>query len=150
MANNQRPISQILQSGASDLRRLVERSHHWRRLDRRLRALLPAPLASHCRLAGLRQRTLVLLVDSPAWATRARLSVPLLLRRLRAEGVDEIELRIAPPPTERRRGAGRRALPVSEENANLLIELAKNTTDPALGAALSRLARHARARERKS
>ena len=57
-------------------------------LDRRLRPLLPAPLAGHCRLANLREKQLVFLVDAPVWRAKLRLLESEVLDAARSLGLD--------------------------------------------------------------
>jgi len=49
------------------------------RLDKTLQPLLPPADRGHIRLACVEDETLVLAADSPAWATKARLSAAQLL-----------------------------------------------------------------------
>lgn len=60
-------------------------------LDRRLRPLLPLPLAAHARLANYERGRLVFLVDSPVWRTKLRLLAPDLLAGARSIGLDAAE-----------------------------------------------------------
>ncbi|MGH9101934.1 MAG: DciA family protein [Acidimicrobiales bacterium] len=58
-------------------------------------------VAEHARPAALRQGTLVVAVDHPAWATQLRLMGPDLLARLeRLAGTpvaDQVQVRVVPP-----------------------------------------------------
>jgi hypothetical protein len=60
-------------------------------LDRRLRPLLPFPLAAHARLANHERGRLVYLVDSPVWRAKLRLLAPELLVGARSMGLDAAE-----------------------------------------------------------
>jgi len=57
-------------------------------LDRRLRPLLPTPLAAHCRLANVREKQLVFLVDAPVWRAKLRLHEADVLDAARSLGLD--------------------------------------------------------------
>ncbi|MGY0558018.1 MULTISPECIES: DciA family protein [unclassified Lysobacter] len=63
-------------------------------LDRRLRPLLPPPLAAHARLANYERGRLVYLVDSPVWRTKLRLLAPELLAGARSIGLGVTEFAI--------------------------------------------------------
>lgn len=60
-------------------------------LDRRLRPLLPAPLAAHARLANYERGRLVFVVDAPVWRARLRLLAPELLDAARSIGLAPAE-----------------------------------------------------------
>lgn len=68
-------------------------------LDRRLRPLLPDPLAAHARLANFENGRLVFLVDAPVWRARLRLATPELLDAARSLGLAaaEVVVKTAPP-----------------------------------------------------
>jgi hypothetical protein len=73
----------------NDLSRLVERAREAGELDARVRALLPAELGCHVTGAVLHDDTVVVLVDSAAWACRLRFYGPELAKSLspRYDGV---------------------------------------------------------------
>ena len=56
-------------------------------LDRRLRPLLPPPLAAHARLANYERGRLVFVVDAPVWRAKLRLLAPVLLDGARSIGL---------------------------------------------------------------
>ena len=68
-------------------------------LDRRLRPLLPDPLAAHARLANFENGRLVFLVDAPVWRAKLRLATPELLGAARSLGLaaTEVVIKTAPP-----------------------------------------------------
>ncbi len=116
-------------------------------LQRRLRDLLPSPLAEHCRIANARGRTIIVYVDSAAWATQLRFLSDQLAKALLGEGGGRLQVRVQPlsRPSARRRG--RPPLRLSPDNARLLEETAEAVSDEALGRALRRLARRGSAGE---
>jgi hypothetical protein len=74
-------------------------------LDRRLRPLLPSPLAAHARLANYERGRLVFVVDAPVWRAKLRLLAPELLDAARSIGLAAAEFVVktslvppAPPP----------------------------------------------------
>jgi hypothetical protein len=78
-------------------------------LDRRLRPLLPSPLAAHARLANYERGRLVFVVDAPVWRAKLRLLAPELLDAARSIGLAAAEFVVktslvppAPPPPARR------------------------------------------------
>ena len=74
-------------------------------LDRRLRPLLPSPLAAHARLANYERGRLVFVVDAPVWRAKLRLLAPELLDAARSIGLAAVEFVVktslvsaSPPP----------------------------------------------------
>lgn len=112
-------------------------------------AAVRAPLGEHARVARLDPAGWVILVDSPAWASRLRFGIKAVRRGLEARlrrPVPELEVRVEPaalPPPPR---PAPRPIAVSDNTARVLASAAAGIDDPALAAALQRLARHARAR----
>lgn len=141
-----RSIAQILeQVGNSDLRTLSARSRQAAELETRVLACLPADLAEHCRVGGISEGCLRLLVPTPAWAARLRFEAPQLVKSLLQQGattIRSVDVRIAPPATPRT--APERHLRLSADNARLLEQTARAVTDPQLALALARLARRGR------
>jgi hypothetical protein len=106
-------------------------------------ALLPEPLRGHCAPGPVRDGTLTLILDSPAWATRARYQAADLVAELKPMRIDAIRVLVRPPkpavPDEHQRKVPR----LSPKVARLLSEAAEATDDPYLARALRNLARRA-------
>lgn len=124
-----------------DLKRLIAHADDLARLQRQVHALMDPELAAHCRVADLTRDTLVLEVDSPAWATRLRYQGNGLLRTLRASpelaAVTQLRTCVRPPQAP---AAKERRAHLSEQGAEALRRAADVIDDPALSAALRRLA----------
>jgi hypothetical protein len=135
-------IKQVLTASNTDLNRLLGQAKGLDTLNTRLAKILPVPLSHHCAAAGIHQHDLVLIVDSPAWATKIRLMLPLIKKRLGDLGVESLTLKIQPVSLPSQ--APLRGRPsMSKNTSNLLIELAEITSDCKLKNALRRLSRHA-------
>jgi len=83
----------------NDLSQLVLRAREAGELDARVRALLPESLAAHVTGAVLHDDTVVVLVDSAAWASRLRFHAPELAERLapRYDGaVTRVRVKVRP------------------------------------------------------
>lgn len=83
----------------TDLSQLVLRAREAGELDARVRALLPEGLAAHVSGAVLHDDTVVVLVDSAAWASRLRFHAPELVERLapRYDGaVTRVRVKVRP------------------------------------------------------
>jgi hypothetical protein len=89
----------VIAGQSEALRRLTAQAGELKRLNERLKALLPPTLATHAEVAVVREDTLVLLASSAAWAARLRYSVPDILRLLATDeafpGVRNIRIRVA-------------------------------------------------------
>lgn len=69
-------------------------------VDQLLRPHLPAGLAAHARLANVRGRRLVFLVDAPTWHARLRMASPDLIAAARSLGleVEAVGIKVATQP----------------------------------------------------
>ena len=125
------------------LRQLTDQANRLSELDRAMRNVLPANLATHVRLATINDGCLVLQAESPAWATQLRYKTPEILANLRRNpdfsAIRSIRIRNAlgaaePPP---RVSAARR---LGHAAAGALRAQAASTDDAALREVLLRLA----------
>jgi hypothetical protein len=141
-----RPVGNLLNDRANPSRKLIEHSLLLERLSGQVRTLLPNACRPHCRVANLRAGLLSIAVDSPAWAARVRFLAPRLLQNLQRQTdlpVHRIEVSVMPVEVSiARTGMPRPGL--SHKTLALLEETAQSMDDPALRAALLRLARRRR------
>lgn len=144
MAQNENPITLMQPADRHLASNLLQRAQLLQAMTFSLRQYLPAPLAEHCWVAAPRERTLVLVTDSPAWATQLRYQQQEILKLLNSEfrlQLNRLRIRIgAPPPAPRPPAAGPR---LSRQGAAVLEAAAASIGDPELSAALRRLARRA-------
>jgi len=86
------------QSHYSRLTHLLKHAENQASWTSQLRALLPAELAAHCRVADITRGSLVIQVGSAAWATRLRFVVvdrlPLLQQLADFRDVQDIRLQV--------------------------------------------------------
>jgi hypothetical protein len=139
------PVNKILtsQRSTAGLRQLIGRLDTLRSLNARLQQLLPTPLAQYCSIASAERGQLVILVSSPAWATRLRLLHPKIIKAFNDLRIKSVTPQVLPENQQPARSrAGKRRPRLSQQSARLLIELAENTSDPKLKNALRRLSRH--------
>lgn len=66
-----------------ELDRLLRQADDQEAWTSALRAVLPDDLAPHCWVTEVRRDTLIVVTDHPAWATKARFSLPSVLPSLR-------------------------------------------------------------------
>ncbi len=141
-------LQERLARAEGSLARLVARASHRRTLLNQVRELLPEPVAGHCIGVEEHERTLILVMKSPAWATRARYLLPALEPRLRglvSPAAEKISTR-ASRGTGTRSGkhrptAARRSERLSSEARESIRTAARSISDPELRRALERLAR---------
>ncbi len=103
---------------------------------------LPEPLNRHCTVANIHHDSLILLTDSPVWSSRLRFHAPALLRELErrhALHLTKVLVKISPPEQVRPVAVSQKPS-MSASTAGLLRQVASTLDDPALGAALRRLA----------
>jgi len=90
-------------SGDQQLDTLLQHASWLRGLSEQFISALPLECLGHCQLANIRDGLLVVLVDSPAWATRVRLLGPSLLRDLRChsafQACQRIEVKVDYAPS---------------------------------------------------
>lgn len=142
--SRQRPtLKSCLASPSPELGRLLGRVQELERLTRKVQSLLPESLRAHCQVASVRGTTLILQTDSPAWATKLRMTGPSLERALQSANVRQIEIKIKPISGTRTAPARHPAL-MSKSTAALLLQLADTMNDQKLKNALNRLSRHGR------
>lgn len=107
---------------------------------------LEPSLASQCRVANLRDGTLILSTTSPAWNHKLRYSALDILSSLRANpqwsGLKSIEVRVDYLPENESMSSTnlKSRLGISSHNAQLLLDTAQQVSDNKLADALRKLA----------
>lgn len=143
-------LAGLLKSGSESLGPLLAHVRRLEALNKMLREQLPPPLNQHCQAANLRDDTLLLHADSPAWALKLRYSAPVMLERLRRQpGLQQlrtINVKVKPTGIATTPAKKTRHAQMSEDTAKLLDDVAGAITDPTLRASLLRLARHGKLR----
>jgi hypothetical protein len=127
----------------SALEQIVQRGKQLRRFSSLIQEKLGPELESHCRVANIRNNTLVLVVASTSWATRLRYQIPGLLQRFqldeRLSSITDIQIRVSPENTPRETKQPRRAT-MSADAAYCIRQCADSVSDEQLSGALTRLA----------
>ncbi len=135
-----RPLARYLGPDTALAGGLVARALELAELTRTLHRFLEPSLQAHCQVANIRDGTLVLLTDSPAWASKLRYLTPALMGRLAAElpGMRQAKVIVRPPdytvPARHSRHAD-----LSAESAELLRHAAQAIDYGPLREALLRL-----------
>lgn len=141
-----RRLEHILGDPRGRLGRLRERAERLSALNRRLYEILPPPLHEHVRLVAADAERVVLRAGSAAWLTRLRFQLPQVRRLLRevlglpARRVEIGVMHRLYTPAHN----ARRATALSPASRRALEHAATVSGDPALAAALRRLASRGR------
>lgn len=138
-------LNKLLLSEKS-LSRFQDILNHQEKLFAELIPILPQSVLDHLLRVLAKDGEWLLLVDSPAWASRLRYQSTQLVGQLRKKGIKlkRIRVKVALPithPVSKR--STRRAMPLSTKNADLLRLAADSIEDDDLSRALIRLSRHA-------
>jgi len=110
---------------------------------------LDQQLTDHFEVAKARNGQLLLLVDSPVWATRIRYMQNDIINRLKSYGITKnihtISIKVRPIEFSRRQTKGNiNPLSISKESAKRMLDEINSITDPELKLALLRITKHAK------
>ncbi len=148
-----RSIDKLLSESNSELAILITRTKLLRRLTRILRRNLDETISPHCYVASIEDHTLIILVDSAAWASKLRFYSRELLNNLPVAdsafaGINKIRIKILHQRQDHEPVTVHKQLGphMNEQNARGLETLAENETDKDLQSALTRLAKNAKPR----
>ena len=133
-------------SADSALTPLRERLNRLAILQEILHKQLEPPLNQHVIVANCDGKQLLIHTDSPTWAAKLRFRIPDILKivkkNTKISNIDTIRIKVALPETAATGRKPRLPIPISAENAQHLLNLARATEDRALAAAIARLAAH--------
>jgi hypothetical protein len=127
---------------------LIERASALRRLTSLLRSELPPESDGHYHVANIRDRTIVIMTDSPVWTTRLRQMGPRILSALHSYGEKQLlHVRVfsRPPHSVDRAPAQPAKQPpkvISAQSSRLIHQAACCIDDDRLRQALLKLAMH--------
>ena len=129
---------------SSTLRALLEKSRQLERLQALFQSRLDPAAREQCRVASFETGVLKLVVTSSQWATRMRYQQKRLIRDLQTFNefatLTKIHCKVQPPLVKKSPPV--RTIRRSKVASHSLKETAEHVCDPALKAALNRLARH--------
>ncbi len=133
------PFARIASRRNSATAAVLERLADYRATSAAVRRELPADMAGHITGAWAVDGKLVVLADSPAWATRFRFQLePGLRKLLKQKGLKRVVVRTSQPFQERVPQLAPARL--SARSAAFLASAADSTADPALQSIYRRLA----------
>lgn len=122
----------------------VQRLKHYKSL---LERYLDPSLAKHTEVVRFEQNCLIVMVDSPTWATPFRFQIPLLMKELKKHSefllLSGIICKTYPTVSESLNKNPKRPLPLlSTETAKNLMDIAKTLKDKRLQESLKKIARY--------
>lgn len=139
------PINRILTDRSAAVERLFRNVEFLQSINKIIKESASSKLATHCAAAGIRDRQLVILVDSPAWATRLHFEQNAIMQHVRQQpemnSLTGIQIKVRPkdaPPVN----IVRKIEPLTPQASADLRACADKINDPALANALRRLAEH--------
>lgn len=113
---------------------LAARARELDHLSRQIIPLLHAPLRDHVRHAGVRNDRVLLLVESPAWATRVRMDQSRILAAVRSLGLAATSVAAKVMPIQASDGDSATVQPPSPRAAQHMRTAAMAISDPDLRA----------------
>lgn len=139
------PLYKLLRAKKGDVAELVTHARQLGHLSDIVQAILEPSLANHCQLAHFDGSRMVLVADTPAWASRLRFSINTLLAQLKQysnkfHALSEIEVQVKPQLPSIPEPATRERV-LTAEAARCLNESAEVIEDTALKQALLRLSK---------
>lgn len=144
--NPLKPVRNLL-NGGGELHRLIAHAGQVQRASQVLHGHLDASLAQHCKVANIKDGSVVIHADSPAWAAKLRFQVASMLEQLNKErsfgALRAIRIKVS-PMSEALPAALAERLTLSEHAAAVLKSAADATEDSGLKAVLLKLAQRKR------
>ena len=130
--------------GAKELALILRRADAHAKIERDLTADWPPEVREHCRLGGYRDGHVVLLVDSPAWATRLRYALPELIENNEfLQRAKKIRIKVRSTHETPPEPSPRKPNRLSTKAADVLLACSEAIDDDALADSLRRLAKQA-------
>ncbi len=126
---------------------VLQQAKTLRAITRSLQYQIPEHMRAHCQAGFLDAQSLILVVDSPAWATQLRYLAPALKQKLIQSGLlneqQSLRIKVRPAQTSSVHKSDLPApLRMSRNNAALLKDTAAGMADDELKNALLKLSRH--------
>ncbi len=142
-------MKKVLQQPSASLNRLLQHNQYLDYLSKRLLTYLPTEFSNKISVLGFskkasknKQQSLIILADSPAWASKLRFYIPTLKRSLRAEPqfnlLSKIVIRTVSSDSTQKKDTPKPLY--SQKSASIIHDSAQYIDDAELKEALIRLA----------
>lgn len=126
------PVSKLFNDEKSSIAKLCKKATSIQDLDHKLKKCLDPSLHDHFELANIKTDSVVILVSSSTWATRLRYNIPAILdalnNKLNFTSIKTVRIKVNTllPETLSKPS---RPIPVSENSARILRDVADNLSD---------------------
>ena len=98
-AKRPQTVHNLIDQPQGDIKALMDQLTKIKTINNNLHQTINPILSQHCRVVNIRKSTLVIAVDSPAWANKLRFQLPDLISHFRQNGfigLGNIELIVQP------------------------------------------------------
>lgn len=131
------------------LQGLLRQVQHWRRLDGKVKQVLPANLREHFQTACIQEGVLILLAANNMAASRLKMILPPLLPQLQGleGGIERVQVKVAPRQEQPQKSNSLSFSPAALANFQAGAEALRHR-HPELAQALSELVRRHKAQKR--
>ena len=140
-------IRTLLQNQNSPIADICKKAHSIQEIDHKLKNLLDPSLKDHFELANIKTDIVILLVSSPAWATRLRYNIPAILNALNNQlnftSVRTIRIKVRKPIPDYPI-SNNNNIYLSDNSAQFLNEVANNFNDLQLRTCFLKLSKNIR------
>ncbi|MCZ6802447.1 MAG: DUF721 domain-containing protein [Proteobacteria bacterium] len=138
-------IRTLLQNQNSPIADICKKAHSIQEIDHKLKNLLDPSLKNHFELANIKTDIVILLVSSPAWATRLRYNIPAILNALNNQlnftSVKTIRIKVRKAIPDYL-SSNKKQIYLSDKSAQFLSKVANNFNDPQLRSCILRLSKN--------
>lgn len=135
-------VATVLAKGSPELAKILRRVAYLQKINIILGEILQDPLRKHCVAANVNAGQLVILVDSPVWATRLRYQQEDVLNQLTSNAnysdIQRLVIKNKPKSSGLHQAVQPPTTP-SPDNSPTMQNLIENIADPGLQKALTRL-----------
>ncbi len=144
----QHSVAEVIKASPSRLGQLAEKVTQLQAINQQLQQILSPELRPYCRVVNLRQRTLVIAVDTASRLTYLRFSRTKLFQQLQQQFptlyLADLHFIVSPPITSTTHPTTFNATPLSPFSVELIRATAADIDDEELRQALLKLTRHIR------
>ena len=138
-------IGTLLQDKHFPIADLCKKAHSIQVIDHKLKKLLDSSLQDHFELANIKEDIAILLVSSPAWATRLRYNIPAILNTLNNQlsftSVKTIRIKVKKQISDNP-VLNKKPIYLSDNSARFLNKVAYDFNDPQLRACILKLSKN--------
>jgi len=139
-------ISHVLKADSKTLSVLLSQLNELQKLQGLFVQYLEPHLAKHCEVARYHQDKLIVITDTGSWATQLQFRIPELLEKLKThlefQNIKAICCKIRPKVLRDKKQSTRQVSKLSQETAELILQMTGNIQDEDLRAVFARIASH--------